>query len=126
MIARLARIRWLPGAKGAGRRRRSARVTWPPQVPVRYRQLAHEAWSLVVDLVDRPHGPDEWLARIQFLVDEAPHHLIADHVHFELYEGKRCVAHGYVESPADDAPRPVPDDSIRGPRPLVCRCNDRS
>ena len=115
MIARLARIRWLPRSQGG----RAAppigpRYVAPARFPSDTANWPHEAWSLVVDLVDRPHGPDEWLARIQFLVDEAPHHLIADHVHFELYEGKRCVAHGYVESPADDAPRPVPDDSIRG------------
>src|SRR5579885_3665146 len=59
---------------------------WPPPV----------AWTLVVRKVDVRDEPSKWFAEVQFLVDEAPHHLLAEGTEFELYEGRKCVARGRI------------------------------
>lgn len=65
-------------------------------------------WSLVLNLVSRPPGSADWIADVQFLVDQAPHELLGDGARFELYEGKKCIARGTVlpallPQPADEA-----------------------
>ena len=102
-----ARIRWIPAAAG-GR-------PSPPTGP-RYSTVARfeadaaswpeRAWSIVAEF----HGPpDETLctiANVQFLIPEAPTHLLRPGGQFELYEGRRLVARGEVLAlePACDRP----------------------
>jgi hypothetical protein len=52
-----------------------------------------EAWSLVVQRIDSIDArPDRWLARVFWLMDDAPHAALAVGARLDLYEG-RCVAH---------------------------------
>ena len=59
---------------------------WPPPI----------LWTLVVRKSKVLDHPMRWLVDINFLVDEAPHHLLVENTKFELYEGKRCVAKGEI------------------------------
>lgn len=58
-----------------------------------------EPWSLVCtfDAFDRQDGGCI-TARVHFLFEEAPHHLLRPGAAFELREGEQVVARGAVES----------------------------
>jgi hypothetical protein len=104
MNTKIAMIEWLPQSQGG----RLAPPIGPRYVaPVKFDSDSGdwpvEAWSLVVDRIDAPHGPNKWLARVGFLVDEAPHERLTDDADFGLYEGKRCVARGHVVSRVETA-----------------------
>jgi hypothetical protein len=51
-------------------------------------------WSLVVEKNPNQSTDYEWIAKVHFLVPEAPHHELTPGRDFELYEGKKCVATG--------------------------------
>jgi hypothetical protein len=103
--AKTARIEWVPQSQG-GRR--------APPVGPRYVAIAKlesaaeswpgEAWDLAIELIDRPRGPHEWIARVYFVFDDAPQEWLTEGEHFALYEGRRCVAHGEVQG-EDEADR---------------------
>ncbi len=54
------------------------------------------AWSLVVRKLEVLDQPFRWVVEVQYLVESAPHHLLAEGTEFELYEGKQCVARGRI------------------------------
>ncbi len=62
-----------------------------------------ESWSIVADIVEAI-GAGEFMARIRFLVDEAPQQLLHIGSRFEIFEGATKVAAGEVTSDAIDAP----------------------
>jgi hypothetical protein len=107
MTSRLARITWLTPEEGG----RQLPPAGPRYIaPARFEGQAAGAegakWSLVVDLISRPFGSADWIAEGRFLVDEAPHEFLLLGDRFELYEGKKCVAHGVIISPAPDVTTP--------------------
>ena len=93
----LARICWLAREEG-GRR--------TPFTGRRYVTVARfaeseadwtmEAWSLVSVFREADPGAQCPLADVEFLVAEAPHHLLHPGSRFELLEGYRVVARGEV------------------------------
>ncbi len=100
MTTRHARITWLTPEEG-GRR---VPPSGPRYVaPARFDgQLAGPDganWSLVVDRVSLRPGFNDWIAEVHYLVDAAPHELLAPGAGFELYEGKKCVARGIITQP---------------------------
>lgn len=66
-------------------------------------QTDEESWSVVADIGDET-GAREFAARIRFLVDEAPQHLLHPGSRFEIFEGATNVAAGEVTSDAVDTP----------------------
>jgi hypothetical protein len=60
--------------------------TWPPQ----------EAWSLVVMKRETESSDYKWVADVHFLVNAAPHDSLRNGRTFDLYEGNKCVARGYI------------------------------
>src|SRR5437868_3164528 len=102
-MTKTARIVWLPPEQG-GRQK-------PPQ-GTSYSSPAHfdgsvddsecGQWSLVVELLSRPPGSTDWVAHVRFLVAEAPHDWLKEGAHFDLYEGRKRVAHGTVLAPVPE------------------------
>ena len=95
-ISSYAVISWIPYDRG-GR-------TKPPDGPV-YTTIArfeddetwpHESWSLVVKFERTMQAGRCALAKIRFLVDEAPTHLLQEGGRFELMEGQKRVAKGVI------------------------------
>lgn len=88
-------ISWLSPKKGGrdavplSRSRADVRFenqkTWP-----------EEGWTLVIDSVKTFKNSRLQVVRIDFLVDEAPHHLIVAGTRFEILDGARVVANGMV------------------------------
>jgi hypothetical protein len=97
MTSRMAHIEWLTPEQGG----RSAPPAGPRFViPVRFAGVSQLGasganWSLVLDRVAQP-ASGEWVARVQFLVQEAPEDLLQVGAQFELFEGNKCIAHGTV------------------------------
>ena len=60
--------------------------TWP----------SDESWSLVVEKQSAGAVKLEWIAHVHFLASEAPHHLLRAGRTFDLFEGKKCVAQGFI------------------------------
>jgi hypothetical protein len=86
--AKSARIEWVPRSQGG----RAAPPIGPRYVaPTQFESAAEswpeEAWSLVVELIDRPREPNEWVAQVHFLVEDAPHDWLTEGEDFALYEG---------------------------------------
>jgi hypothetical protein len=92
VTSRRAHITWLPPDKGG----RQTPPSGPRFSPTARFAAAKEDRSVVLELVSRPAGSADWIADIRFLFDDAPQDLLADGARFELYEGKRCVAHGTI------------------------------
>jgi hypothetical protein len=98
-----ALISWVPSAKG-GRQQ-------PPSGPI-YSTLVrfdedttwpNLAWSLVVEFI-RSYAEGKYTyAKIRFLSEDAPHHLLHAGSRFQLYEGWRMVATGLVRE-GDEIP----------------------
>jgi hypothetical protein len=101
MLTKKAIIEWIP-KKAGGRSKPPLGVGEPPYATVARFPKSGEAWpppvawSLVVRRVDILEEPFKWVAEVHFLVDEAPHHLLAEGVEFELFEGSKCVARGRI------------------------------
>ena len=47
---------------------------------------------------DPSHQPFFRIARVHFVAEEAPEDSLSEGTEFELYEGKKCVARGQIES----------------------------
>ncbi len=92
MTSRIARIIWLTPEQGG----RQTPPSGPRYSPTARFEAAKEDRSVVLDLVSRPTGSADWIADIRFLFDDAPQDLLSDGARFELYEGKRRVAHGTI------------------------------
>jgi hypothetical protein len=72
-------------------------------------QTDDEVWSIVADIGEAT-GPGELSARIRFLFEEAPQHLLHPGSRFEIFDGATKIAEGEVSSEAVDAPwRPAYD-----------------
>lgn len=101
MALKRAYIEWIRKEFG-GRSKPPAGVGEPPYTTVvRFLNTGEswpppEAWNLIVRKTDVRDDPYKWIADVQFLVDEAPHHLLTEGTEFELYEGSKCVAHGRI------------------------------
>ncbi len=100
MIHKKAAIDWIP--KEAGGRSKPplgigepsyATVIHFPEEP--WPHLSG-SWSLVVCKDEALSSEFHWIARVHFLVEEAPHDSLRDGREFELYEGKKCVARGSI------------------------------
>lgn len=93
----IARIHWIPEVEG-GRK-------YPPFGP-RYSTVARfekqaekwpqEAWSIVAEFTSKIDASSCVEAKISFLTQDAPAHLLERGNNFELYEGRRLVARGEV------------------------------
>lgn len=98
MVAKKALIEWIPKDQGG-------RTKPPTGVGSPYSAVVHfvgdpwphaEDWSLVV-IKNEPQSTEfKWLAEVHFLVDAAPHDSLYEGRAFDLYEGKKCVAHGRI------------------------------
>lgn len=97
----LARIKWIPKNLG-GRSKPPLGTGSPPYAAVvRYCDSIEDgppqvAWSLVIEKVHDLDDPLEWMANIRYLVEDAPQEELRPNRRFELYEGRRCVATGYI------------------------------
>ena len=67
---------------------------WPPPV----------SWTAEIRKVRTLDSPYKWLVEINYLVKEAPHHLLQAGVEFELYEGRPLVALGTIIDKPGSAP----------------------
>lgn len=91
-----AMISWVPASKG-GRQ-------VPPAGPsyttlVRFdddKTWPNSSWSLVVDFITSFQNGQYTVAKVHFLVEDAPHELLKEGGRFQLYEGRRMVATGLV------------------------------
>jgi hypothetical protein len=59
---------------------------WPPAI----------LWTLVIEKIESQSTDYEWIAKVHYLVDEAPHDELRPLREFELYEGNKCVATGIL------------------------------
>ena len=57
------------------------------------------SFTLIAKLVEKL-DPYHWKAKIAFLIDDAPQHLLRSGATFEFYEGRRCVGRGTVSESA--------------------------
>ncbi len=96
-LERKARLRWL-AAEAGGR-------PSPPPGPTystvaRFETLAdrwpHEAWSIVLKIGEPADASGDMVAGIRMLAADAPEGLLARGRRFDLFEGRRLVAHGEV------------------------------
>lgn len=55
-----------------------------------------EAWSIVVEWRQPPNENLRVIAHMKFLVEDGPENLLIPGSKFELYEGHRLVARGWV------------------------------
>ena len=58
--------------------------------------MANEAWSLVLEFDTLPDKSLSSMAKVSFLVQEAPTSLLHRGSRFELFEGYKCVADAEV------------------------------
>jgi hypothetical protein len=100
-----ALISWVPPEKG-GRLvpPPGPRYVAPARVVIGGGRGTDGDWSLVVEFEKTFDGGIFTHATVRFLVDEAPHELLASGAGFELHEGRRLVATGIVCEP-DAVPR---------------------
>ena len=97
MTTRTAKITWLTPDQGGRRAPPSGpQYIAPARFIVAADRSSYGNWGLVVDLVSRPAASNDWIAKVRFLVGEAPHEWLADGTRFELYEGTKRVAQGNV------------------------------
>src|ERR1700733_6968706 len=61
-------------------------------------------WSLIANLVEAV-DPFRWRAEVQFLMDDAPHHLLRPGGTFEFHEGRRVVGRGKLGDVVSNRPR---------------------
>ena len=54
------------------------------------------SWSIYIRKRSSSNDGFAWNAAVKFRVDESPHHLLNEGVHFELYEGGKRVANGEI------------------------------
>jgi hypothetical protein len=59
-------------------------------------ELQPNSWSLSVRKLESENNGYRWKAQVQYRVEEAPHHLLANGVQFELFEGPKKVAIGHI------------------------------
>src|SRR4051812_31258726 len=94
-------IRWIPASRG-GRRQPPVSAT-KYTAPVRFendRQEPWGSWSLRILEATELRGPEVILARVAYLVPEAPHDLLREGERFELMEGRNAVAKGVILPPS--------------------------
>jgi hypothetical protein len=97
MTEKLARIIWLSAADGGRQTLPSGpRYSSPARFDAAKDKWPQEAWSLVLDLVNRSSDSTDWLAKVRFLAENAPQELLQEGSRFELFEGKKCVAVGTI------------------------------
>lgn len=97
-------IRWVPESKG-GRRLVPGDAAY--STVARFEddeRWPHEAWSLVVRVQRTYRDGRVTLAKVEFLVDQAPERLLGAGSRFELLEGTRRVAKGVVLSTSATVP----------------------
>ncbi len=97
MITVPVELRWLRPEEGG----RSAPPPGPRYLTVaKFEILADkwpsEAWSIVAEWDEEQGDQLKTRARMRFLVEGAPEHLLTPGSRFELYEGRRPVACGEV------------------------------
>jgi hypothetical protein len=89
-----ASIHWLSESEG-GRKQLPSGHRYSTVVRFPDGQDASEhSWSIVAELLGEPAQTSS--ARVYFLADTAPHHLLKSGITFELLEGNRVVATGHV------------------------------
>lgn len=92
-----ARLRWIAAADGG-------RPSPPPgptySTVARFETLAdrwpQEAWSIVLEIGRPADSSGDMVAGIRMLATDAPGELLASGSRFDLFEGRRLVAHGEV------------------------------
>ena len=95
-----AQVEWLKDAEGGRRQPPSGEGKIPYSAVVRLSQQPwpmSSAWSLAVEKIQAT-SPFSWIARVHFVAEEAPEDSLSEGTEFELYEGKKCVARGQIES----------------------------
>ncbi len=89
-----ARIVWLtPDEGGRWIVPPGPRYIAPAHFDVPDEKWPEEAWSLVATKESDP-SDNEWVARVTFLVPEAPHEWLRSGNRFDYHEGERVVARG--------------------------------
>jgi hypothetical protein len=96
-IERKARVRWISAADGG-------RPSPPPgpaySTVARFEVLAdrwpQEAWSVVLEIGRPADDSGDMVVGIRTLAADAPGDLLAEGSRFDLFEGRRLVAHGKV------------------------------
>ena len=73
------------------------------------RRWPDESWSLWVEFEKSFRDSRLLLAKVRFLVDEAPHCLLHEGSRFELYEGAKRVAKGVILPAAISVPQEISD-----------------
>lgn len=96
-----ARVQWLRDVEGGRQKPPSGEGKTAYSALVRFSQEPWPtslAWSLTVEKIQAT-SPFTWIARIHFLAPDAPEESLSEGMEFELYEGKKRVATGHIESP---------------------------
>lgn len=100
----LAKIHWRSRQEG-GRLKPPAGVGEPPySTMIRFKDSTEPwpppvGWSLVVEKIGDLGDEFDWVAKVHFLVKEAPIEELRANREFELFEGNRCVASGWLIGP---------------------------
>ncbi len=98
-------ISWIPAAKG-GPSRPPTGVTF--RADVRFDDDLNwpaEGWTLVVRPIKRFSRGQLVFAEVEFLVPDAPHDLLRNGARFQLFDGRRPIAHGLVLPPQARPPK---------------------
>jgi hypothetical protein len=101
MTTKKAILDWIPKDLG-GRSKPPEGTGEPPYATVVHFPATGQpvppvnGWTLVVRKVEVLESPFKWLVEVNYLFDDAPHHLLWENKEFELYEGKKCVARGRI------------------------------
>lgn len=94
-------ISWLPEKKG-GREAVPTELYWMDAQFALQKGWPAAGWTLVVRPTRLFEGNRLQVAKIDFLVDDAPRDLIAAGARFKLLDGLRAVANGLVVDGEDD------------------------
>ena len=93
----IARIRWLSSRDG-GRTRPPIGPTYTTVARFAHQgdQWAKDAWSLVIEFLERPDQDLCHLAKVRFLAENSPSGWLEEGSEFELLEGPNVVARGTI------------------------------
>jgi hypothetical protein len=105
-------VEWLGPAEGGRQAPPGPQYVAPAKILASPEKWDTEAWSLVVQRLDTfEDRENRWLAKVFWLVPEAPESALTVGERFELHEGRKCVARVVVTGEARQSLEGSPDVS---------------